>query len=366
MSESISAASPATQGEADSTALSHRPKIAILLNANAKRVTPKLVSQVREIVPEGRLFHTSTFEEAAQAARQIVDEGFDTVFTGGGDGTLVGTLGELMKAIDQKKSSGGQASIPRLGILKLGTGNALASLCGASGGMKLFDDIRHAQDGRLAQSRSVRLVDTDDGILVPFAGVGLDAGILNHYVETKNALAKGAMKPVFEGAFGYFTAIVTRSVPAYFFGGKTTDVEVVAKAPAWKFGKGDVLEADPVPEGTVLYRGPTLLTSVGTTPYYGYRFTMFPLWDRMPGMMHLRIVTITARALVANLPSIWPGRYRSPLVHEYMCSDVEVRALGDKVPYQLGGDAGGYRESIRWTVSREAFELVDFSKVSPS
>lgn len=337
-------------------------RTAVLLNANAKRVTSRLMSKAAALVPEDELFCTHTFEEARQAAQRIIGEGFSMLFTGGGDGTFMGTLGELRKVIAQRQSEGLPAAMPKFGILKLGTGNALASLCNASGGSGVFEDIRRASGGGCPLTRTIRLVDTDDGILAPFVGVGLDAGILNFYVEKKKAAAEHFYGPLFEGAFGYFSAVVFKAVPKYLFRGHTTDIEVIARAPAWRCGPGDVVESEPAPAGTTLYKGPVLLASAGTTPFYGYRFKMFPLWDKSPGLMHLRIVTISSGTLVANLPSVWKGLYRSPLVPEYLCSDVEIRALKDKVPYQIGGDAGGYRESVRWKISEDSFELVDFSR----
>ncbi len=348
--------SPGTDAQAPK-----RGRAAVLLNANAKRVTPKLMAKAAALVPEDELFCTHTFEEARQAAERIIAQGFSMVFTGGGDGTFMGTLHEMMKVIRERRQAGLPAELPRIGILKLGTGNALAALCGASGGSGVFQDIRRAGSGGCPLTRTIRLVETDDGILAPFVGVGLDAGILNFYVEKKKAAAEHFYGPLFEGAFGYFSAVVFKAVPKYLFRGHTTDIEVIARAPAWRCGPGDVLETEPAPAGTTLFRGPVLLASAGTTPFYGYKFKMFPLWNKAPGLMHLRIVALAPGTVVLNLPGVWKGTYRSPLVPEFLCTDVEIRSLNEKVPFQIGGDAGGYRESVRWKISDSTFDLVDFT-----
>ena len=61
------------------------PKVAVLLNANAKRVNEKVRRTLSHVVPEGDLFLTRTFEEARAVAETVVERRYQTVFTGGGE-----------------------------------------------------------------------------------------------------------------------------------------------------------------------------------------------------------------------------------------------------------------------------------------
>ena len=77
---------------------------AFLLNQNARQVNDKMVKQLLEVVPQGDLFLSKSLEEAERFVQTIVDRGYGTVFTGGGDGTVVSDAEPPRKSSDQKRN----------------------------------------------------------------------------------------------------------------------------------------------------------------------------------------------------------------------------------------------------------------------
>src|SRR5678815_290137 len=120
------------------------PRVAVLLNARARKVTPRVVRALSHVVPRADLYLSRSPNDARDIARTILTRGYDTVFCGGGDGTFIGFADEILSQAERA-----HAAAPRFGVLKLGTGNGLAALVQASpvedGGV--VDDVRRAREG---------------------------------------------------------------------------------------------------------------------------------------------------------------------------------------------------------------------------
>lgn len=330
---------------------------AFLLNANARGVSDRLVARLADVVPQGDLFLSRSLTDAETFAQTIYDRGYGQVFTGGGDGTVVSTVNLLR----QQAERGGHTAIPQVGVLKLGTGNAMARALGASDPLV---DAHHVVKAGERQFRTVDMIQTSDGLLTPMAGMGYDGEVLNDYVWLKER-AKGMprwARPVAtklaESVGGYLGAMLLRSVPRHF---RLPDpvVRITSKSDAYKVvgtptGDEEIL----VPAGTVLYEGKAPVVSVGTIPFYGFGFTMFPHSMRKPGHMQLRIAACGIPRILANLyPGIWRGRYRHPEIHDFLVRDVDVHA-DRPLPYQVGGDAAGARQDLHFEVARQPLEML--------
>src|SRR5438105_14885489 len=72
-------------------------KVAVLLNGNARAVTEQLRRELENFVPPEDLFYSRSFEDARSIARSVLDRGYRTVLTGGGDGTFVGYVNCLFE-----------------------------------------------------------------------------------------------------------------------------------------------------------------------------------------------------------------------------------------------------------------------------
>jgi len=76
-------------------------KVAVLLNANARNVSDGLKRELENFVPPEDLYYSRCFEDARTIARQVLDKGYHTILTGGGDGTFVGYVNCLFEQAQQ-------------------------------------------------------------------------------------------------------------------------------------------------------------------------------------------------------------------------------------------------------------------------
>jgi diacylglycerol kinase family enzyme len=290
----------------------------------------------------------------------VVDRGYHTVFLGGGDGTLMCFVNEILDEVERRRAYQ-PTTAPRFGVLKLGTGNSVASLVNASspadGG--LAGDVLRTRRGEAANSLTVDLLSVD-GRRAPFAGLGADGQLLNDYNWVKQNLAQGPFSRLMTGPGGYFASVAFKTVPYYLTHPNDVEAEVVnGSSLAWRMGP----DAQPVQEfqpGEVLYRGPLMMAAAGTVPYYGFELKMFPFARVRPGMMNLRVGILPTATILANLQRLWAGSWFPEGLKDFLVSDATVR-FSRPMPFQVAGDAAGYREQVRFQVAPEPIELVDFS-----
>ena len=183
-------------------------RTAFLLNANARSVSSRTASALAEIVPEGDLFLSHTLQDAERFARAILRRGYSRVMVGGGDGTLVSS----MNLFNRLATEHGYR-VPHLGLLKLGTGNAVAGMLRAKDPLL---DAHHVANGGAYEVKHVDMVRCEDGTLTPFAGLGYDGEILNDYKAQQEAAQGPIARFLSATAIGYLLAIITRSVPRHF------------------------------------------------------------------------------------------------------------------------------------------------------
>jgi diacylglycerol kinase family enzyme len=328
---------------------------AFLLNANAKGVSRRLADQLAEVVPAGDLFLSRSLEDAETFAHTILRRGYHQVFTGGGDGTVVSTVNLL----NQVSGNYAQRDLPRVGVLRLGTGNAMASALGAK---KALLDAHHVVSGGELSHRPLRMVQCEDGTLTPFAGMGYDGEVLNDYNDLKHAVRHPVAARLAHSVWGYLGAMLLRSAPRHFTQ-KSPTVSIRSTRDAWKVVRKNGQDVDEkIPAGTLLYEGPAGTVSVGAIPYYGYKFTMFPFAERRDDHLHLRVVGTSIPTILANLyPSVWKGTFRHPKLHDFLVKDVEISGSGP-LPFQVGGDAAGFRDSIRFSLAKEPLQMIELGK----
>ncbi|MGB0648570.1 MAG: diacylglycerol/lipid kinase family protein, partial [Bradymonadia bacterium] len=107
----------------DQPSMKSDAKIAIILNGNAKRVNQRYADRLKAIAgPNCDVFMTTSMVHADFVVQSVVDEAYDLIITGGGDGTVLHTIDKALRRIEQKQ----HAHSPKFGVLRLGTGNAIA------------------------------------------------------------------------------------------------------------------------------------------------------------------------------------------------------------------------------------------------
>src|SRR5712691_10217792 len=78
-------------------------RVAVLLNANARAVTERLRRELEQFVPPEDLFFSRSFEDARSIARTVLERGYGTVLTGGGDGTFVGYVNCIFDEVARER-----------------------------------------------------------------------------------------------------------------------------------------------------------------------------------------------------------------------------------------------------------------------
>jgi diacylglycerol kinase family enzyme len=325
---------------------------AVLLNGNAKQVSPRVRDVLSSLVPADNLFFSRDPGDADRIADTVMSRGFDTVFTGGGDGTFVSWVNHILDRAETR-----DAPAPRFGVLALGTGNAVAEMVGAG---RAVDDLRRHVSGEVLPGRRLDLV-TCDGRRTPFAGVGIDAAVLNDYNWLRTRLA-GRAGRLASGLTGYGLAIALRSAPRQVFQRKPAYCEIVnTGALAWRLDPGGERVGRPIDNGELLYAGPCMMAAGSTVPYYGFKLRAFPFAGRRHGTLQLRVFTrIPVPSLILHAREIFRGDFAHPGLLDFEADRVEM-SFDRPVPYQVGGDAEGFRDKLALGIAPRSVELLDYA-----
>ncbi len=337
--------------------------VAVLLNANAKQVSDRIQGAISHVVPPEDIFLSRHRRDARTIARAVLDRRYGTVFIGGGDGTFVGFVNEIFDSARPGVPGPGRP-LPRFGMLKLGTGNAVADFVGASPvrGGGILDDLLRARDGEIPGTYALDLVETE-GKRCPFAGFGIDAAIINDYADLNRRYGSSPFRRFASGGPGYAVAIAGKTAPHFLSGKGHAEVEIVnTGSPAQRVTGGGRPLGPPVAHGEVLYRGNCNVLACSTVPNFGFQFKFFPYAGRSHGKMQLRVSRVPARTVLANLPAVWKGKYvNDEDCFDFLCDGISVK-FDRPMPFQIGGDAEGYRDGVSFGLARPPVELVSFNK----
>lgn len=332
----------------------HELRFAVVVNGNARGVTEDLVSVLDEILVAGDLYVSRTLEEGREIAKRIVDKHYDVVLTGGGDGTFV----QMVTWITEDARALGVAR-PGFGFLRLGTGNALAWVLGAtSGGTRgVLVDIARAR--RAGAQGSLRLIDVA-GKLAPFAGIGVDGMAVQDFEAMKSRLEKLPMLGArTTGGLAYVLSIGGVSMPKVLMQ-PTVNVRIVNDgAPTARLDANGTPTSPLVPSGQTLFEAPVRSCIFSTIPFWGFGAKVFPLANPRGDKFHLRAVNIDSLAVARNLRGIWNGTYRSRDVAEFMVERV-VLEFEKPVPLEVAGDAAGSFTRLPLALHDEPVRVVDF------
>ncbi|MBI5746221.1 MAG: hypothetical protein HZA13_04395 [Nitrospirae bacterium] len=118
----------------------------------------KVVRRLKEIYPGLELVYTKGSGDATALSRQAVSDGYRTIIAAGGDGTINEAINGMA----------GSESI--LGIIPMGTGNALAREIGLS-----LNPVRAASMLANTTSKKIHLGIVNGRYFIVGAGIGFDA-----------------------------------------------------------------------------------------------------------------------------------------------------------------------------------------------
>jgi len=334
-------------------------RVAVVVNGRAKQVTEELVETLDQIVQSGDLFVSRSLEEGKDIARIIVERGYPTVLTGGGDGTFVQMVSWIVHVADEHGRQ-----LPRFGLLKLGTGNALAWVLGAQyrrGRGVVADLARLRSEGG---SSTLRMIEVED-MLTPFGGLGADAISLEHHRSTKQAFERmPVLKHVATGAVTYGVSLLGRSVPRFLLAPMPRFRVINEGEPAIVLGQDGRPVGGEIPAGEILYAGPAYIMAFSTIPYWGFGARIFPYAEERPDRFDLRVVAFGSVEAVSHLRSIWRGTHHSDRLHDFLVDKVRIE-IDRPTPLQIGGDVVGMRQLVRASLSKRQVRVVDYYAPPP-
>ena len=324
---------------------------AVLLNPNARRVSQNVYDRISEIVDPDHVYVSTDEASAPGLIQDIMRQGYPTVFTGGGDGTVTQFINELPE----------EGAAPRVGILKLGTGNAMAEI--VSSGDPLVD-LRTYASNPSADDYTLPLCESE-GTRFAFAGVGIDGWVLNDYRALKDRFRGPIANRLLHNVGGYFAATMGISVPRmiarWLKRQRATATITNIGGPAYRIEQDELggRVGRTIAHGEVLYDGPINAVMFGTCPYYGYRMKALPFAGLEPGRFSVRVSDVPVPYLLGHMRGLWKGTLRHPGISDFSADRIHV-AFSEPMPYQLAGEAMGYREELTVGMARRPIDLVRF------
>jgi diacylglycerol kinase family enzyme len=329
-------------------------EVAVILNANAKRVSDKLVTGMRKFVPESQLYISKTLEEGQGLIREILQKNYTHVVLGGGDGTVVEIINQLRKSLAEM--GGTDEDMPKLAFLRLGTGNAWSRFMGMDNGKKAMSRMASTDDWRISR---FNLLETEKRC-AHFAGMGWDANILADYFAIKERLGDSPFSRVFTGIQGYLASMSLRTIPQQMINA-TPNIRVINQSDEVfemrHFRPPRLLN---IAKGETLYEGPANVFGAATTPYYGYNMVAYPFALTKEGYMNFRVVSAGLWECVSNWHAIFTGGWQSPNLRDYLVQKVSIE-VDRLLPVQVGGDLFGHRDKWDLSVSDLSVQVLDLN-----
>jgi diacylglycerol kinase family enzyme len=314
-------------------------RVAVVLNRSAPGVTRKLVGALRD--RGGAAVHeTASLDEARTVIRGIVARGVDVVVFGGGDGTIVMGLTLLAEAC-----RGYRRPEPIVGVLRLGSGNALADALGAESGIGgAIATVARALDVKYAP-RSWPLLDVL-GVRAPFAGIGLDAQLLADQAALGAVIDRVPLARAVIGTRArYAASVALLSVPRFALRARPHVVVRNVGAPAEAMGADRAPTGRTIGEGEVLWEGACTMVAGATIPCFGFGLQMFPFARARRDRFHLRAADPGMTEIVRSTPAAFRGEYFSPQVHDFLVEKVALE-LEVEVAVEAGGELLGRHARI--------------------
>lgn len=319
-----------------------------IVNGSARRVRGRLRTKLERIAP---VRFTTSLDQARAVIRAEIARGLDMVVLGGGDGTVVMGLALIAEAC-----RGMGRPEPAIGILRLGSGNAIADTVGASD--EPLEDLERLMAGEGQWNRMPMLEVL--GVRAPFVGVGVDAQLLEDQEAVNRVVDRvpGAKRLV-GGATRYALSVATRSIPRYATTKRPNAIVTNLGAPAKEMSR-EGPTGKLVATNEMLWNGAVTLVAGSTIPFFGFGLKMFAFAGSHPGRFHLRCGDVGLFEILRNVPAAFRGEYFSENVRDFLCDRVAIE-LDSDVVVEAGGELLGKRRRIELALGAPA-TLVTLAK----
>lgn len=299
-----------------------------MLNRRAQGMTAARLRWFRDQVPAGALFVTDSVEQARAAVARVVADELDVLCTGGGDGTFMAAAGALIALAPPR--------MPALLPLRLGTGNAVHDVCGASPPTRrgLAADLARAADPGQPAS-PLRLLEVE-GRPAQFAGVGLDADWAADYAWLiKRHVGAGPLSPLIRGVPGYALTAAALTIPRLLRRPFVTARLIAVGGAARLDRDGRVIEE--LADGATLYDGPLTMASASTVGSYSAGFRYFRHVDRLGDAFEVKVAFASAYEVVRHARRVLGGDHDPTRVLDFAARGLRVE-LPTATRYHVGGD----------------------------
>jgi len=311
-----------------------------IVNGNARRLRGRLRRRLECALPGGVRF-TQSLADARATIRAEIRRGVDAVILGGGDGTVVMGLTLIAEAC-----RGEGREEPAIGILRLGSGNAIADTVGATS--DIVADLERLATGAGAWRR-VRLVEAL-GVRAPFVGMGIDAQLLEDQEAFSRVVDRvpGARR-LLGGGTRYALSVAMRSVPRYAIESRPVITVTNHGSPAIAMSRSGPTGVA-IPRGSVVWTGRCTLVAAATIPFFGFGLKMFAFSDAQSGRFHLRCGDVGLLEMLQNIPAAFRGDYFSEHVQDFLCDRVAIEVDGEAA-IEAGGELLGRKRRVELAIS---------------
>jgi diacylglycerol kinase family enzyme len=309
-----------------------------IVNGSARRVRGRLRTKLERT---GAVRFTTSLDHAREVVRAEIARGLDLIILGGGDGTVVMGLTLIAEAC-----RGSGKPEPAIGILRLGSGNAIADTVGATD--EPLDDLARLLRGE-GQWKKTPMLDVL-GMRAPFVGVGVDAQLLEDHHEVGRIVDRvpGAKRLV-GGATRYVLSVATRSIPRYATQKRPNAIVTNLGSPAVVMSR-EGPTGRTLPTNTAIWNGAVTLVAGATIPFFGFGLKMFAFAGSHEGRFHLRCGDVGLLEILRNLPAAWRGDYFSGNVQDFLCDRVAID-LDTEVTVEAGGELLGRRKRVELAIA---------------
>jgi hypothetical protein len=286
--------------------------------------------RLEQVLPGGVRFTTS-LDHAREVIRRDVARGLDLVVLAGGDGTVVMGLALVAEAC-----RGTGRPEPAIGVLRLGSGNAIADTVGAS--RDAVSDLTRLVRGEGAW-RTIPLIEVL-GVRAPFVGLGVDAQLLEDHQAVGRMIDRVPGATRFVGGLArYALSVALRSVPRFVSEPRPRAVVTNLGQPAIEMAPQGPTGRERA-AGEVLWQGACTLVAGATIPFFGFGLKMFAFAGARPDRFHLRCGDAGLGEIVRNTPAAFRGTYFSDRVSDFLCDRIAIE-LEAESPLEAGGELLG-------------------------
>ncbi len=294
-----------------------------------------MVRAIEAALPGG-VRRTRSLAEARAVVRTDIARGVDLVVLGGGDGSVVMGLQLIAEAC-----RGAGKAAPAIGVLRLGSGNAIADVAGATDDPA--DDLARLVRGD-GVWRSLPMIETL-GVRAPFVGAGVDAQLLEDHDAIGRVVDRvpGARRFVGAGA-RYALSVALRSLPRFASGERAIATVTNTGAPATEVARGGPTGRE-VARGDVLWTGACTLIAGATIPSFGFGLRMFAFADARADRFQLRCGDAGLFEIARHTPAAFRGDYFSDHVRDFLCERVHI-AFDRDTAIEAGGELLGRERRI--------------------